>query len=136
CYEHGFRGVPALIRGDDHLIVFTNQFTHLLFEPNIGAELASLLDQRRRQVASENACEAADIVDVLFGVERRELTTELGKRIDDARRNAAETGVEGGKKPRGPTANDRYVSQFCVAHTYARYRENRSRMRCLESEVR
>src|SRR5687768_9974943 len=90
--EHGLRRITTLIGGDDVAIGVVNQLLHLLLEADVGTELFTLLDEIVREVAGEDAGEAADVVDVLLGVERGELTAELGKRVDNATGDAAESG--------------------------------------------
>jgi hypothetical protein len=57
---------------------------HLLLEHNVGAELRALLDEVGGQVPGQHAGQAADVVDVLLGVQRHQLAAEFRQRIDNA----------------------------------------------------
>src|SRR5690606_33580276 len=92
CDDHGAAEVAALVGGQDEVSVFPRQVLDLLAEANLGSELEALLDEVGGEVPGRDPREAADVVDVLLRVERRELAAEFGQRIDDARRHAAHAG--------------------------------------------
>jgi hypothetical protein len=73
------------------------------------AELRGLLRQRADEVLGEYLCEPAHVEDVLFRIQRGELSTGLRKRIDNLGRSAAHAGVKLGEEPGGPRTNYRDV---------------------------
>ena len=65
-----------------------------------GLELERLLGQRAHEILRQDLRKAADVEDVLLGIEGGELPAELRQRVDDLRRHAAHAGVEEGEEAR------------------------------------
>src|SRR5438094_7018447 len=72
-------------------------------------EAPRLLDERTHQILREHLRNAGHVEDVLLGIQRRELSTGVRKRVDDLRRHTAHTSVKKSEEPRGPSADDRNV---------------------------
>ena len=69
------------------------------------------------QVLAENLGEAADVEDVFFGIERRDLSAHVVQRVDQPAGGPAHAGVEGGEQSSGPGADDGEVLDVSiVAH--------------------
>src|SRR5690242_7043590 len=89
-------------------------------------EPARLHDQRSHEVFRQYLRYAGNVEDVLLGIQRRELSAGLRKRVDDLRRHLSHTGIKQSEKPRGPPANDRDVldvlnHQITIAASGAAY---------------
>ena len=106
------RRVGVQLRMHDVVVANPLEPPDLLLEPDICAELESLLDHAVPEVAREDAWQAAHVVDVLLGVQRHQLPAQLRQRIDDARSDAAHAGVECGEQAGRPAADDRDVACF------------------------
>ena len=57
-----------------------------------------------------------DVVDVLLGVDGRDLAAELAEALDDAHRAVAVPAVVGRRETHRPAADDRDVDDLVLAH--------------------
>src|SRR5262249_19774490 len=100
-----------------------NEVTILLLERHdalakmrLCSELSGLCRELTHEILREHTRETAHVEDQLLGIERLELSPELGQGVDDARRHATHAGVELGEQPSGSGANDRDVDELVRCH--------------------
>ncbi len=78
----------------------------LLVEHHLGLELHGLLDHVLGKVLRQNLRDAADVEDVLLGIEGGQLPAQLREGVDDATADPSEAGVEGPEEAGRPTPDD------------------------------
>ena len=66
----------------------------------------------KHEILRQHLRVARHVEDELLGIQRSELTTQLGKRVDDLGRRASHAGVEEREEARWPSADDRDVLHF------------------------
>src|SRR6185437_16002575 len=88
---------------------------HLLAEPDVGAVLEPLLRAELDERRPLDLRVAGDVVDVLLGVDRRDLAAELLEALDDPDRGVAVAGVVGGREAGRARAQDRDVDDAVSA---------------------
>lgn len=90
------------------------------FEGEMGAELDALLDHLVGEIFGEDFVKSGNVVDVLFGIESRELAAELGEGVDDSDRHPSQACVEAGEQAAGSASYDRNVNslQMLIFSTY------------------
>ena len=72
-------------------------------------ELRGLLRQCLDEIGASDRAEASDVVDLLLGVERCDLSADLVERVDHRNRQASEAGVVGAVQPDGAAAEHSHV---------------------------
>ena len=85
------------------------ELAHLLAQQKVGAVLEALLGAEVDERLALDLRMAGDVVDVLLGIDRRDLAAELLEAFEDADGRLAMPGVVGGREPDGPGADDRDV---------------------------
>ena len=115
--DHRARGEAVTLGRQHEMPILLGEPDHPLSEKRPRAELARLRGELDHQVLRENLREATDVEDVLLGIQRFQLSAELGQRVDDARGGAAHAGVELGEQSRRPAADD---GEVCDLVSYVR----------------
>ena len=88
---------------------------HALIAMHRRPELCGLLRERAHEVLGEYLWEPAHVEDVLFGIQRRQLSARLRKGVDDLGGSATHAGIKLGEEPGGPRPNYRDVP-YLVRH--------------------
>ena len=101
----------------NEVIVVPLECGHVLIKVRLEMELRRLFDERIHHVLGQNLGEAANVEDVLLGVERGELAAELGQGVNDAGRCPTHSRVKSGEQSGGTAADDSDVGYF-VSHLY------------------
>ena len=89
---------------------------HLLAQAHLGAVLEALLGAELDEPRAEDLRMAGDVVDVLLGVDRRDLAAELLQALDDPDGRVPVAGVVRGREPDGARSEDGDVDDAVLAH--------------------
>src|SRR5215207_3376265 len=105
---------------------------------DVGAELQSLFYAEVDELLTEDLRVARDVIDMLLGIDGRDLAAELAEALDDPDRRVSVARVVVGREPYRPRADDRDVAD-ALAHSGsdATPRQGKSRRRAsVRSRVR
>ena len=110
----GFAG-DGRLRDENEMIVLPFERGHVLVEMRFEMELRRLLNQSTDQILGQDFGEAADVEDVLLGIESSELPSELRQGVDYLGGRSPHTRIKSGEQPRRTAADDRDVD-YLVTH--------------------
>ena len=110
--------VRRLVCRDDNLAIDVFKGDALFFEADRWVILQRLLGKLTDQILRKDFSEPSNIVDVLFRIQRGELTTQLWKRIDDFGLHLPKPGIESTKEAGGAATDNCKVVEF-VFHSFA-----------------
>ena len=110
--------VRGLVCRDDNLAIDVFKRDALFFEADSWVILQRLLGKLTDQILRKDFSEPSNIVDVLFRIQRGELTTQLWKRIDDFGLHLPKPGIESTKEAGGAATDNCKVVEF-VFHSFA-----------------
>src|SRR5687767_6194614 len=85
------------------------QFEDLFAEADSGIVLQGLLDEPVGEVLGEDLWKAGDVVNVLFGIQGRELPAEDFERVNELDAHLPQARVESSEESGGPGSNDREI---------------------------
>jgi hypothetical protein len=98
------------------VIAFVRQRRDLLIQVHGLTKLRRLFPQVFHQITGQHLGKTANVEDVFFRIQGRELAAGLTQCVDHLRLRSSHARVEERKETRGPRANDRDVSYFVRLH--------------------
>ena len=114
----------ALVRGEDEDLLAVGadplEVLDLLAEVDVGPELEALLDAEVDERLALDLRVPGDVVDVLLGIDGRDLAAELSEALDDPHGAVAVPAVVGRSETHRPAADDRDVDDLVLAHAAPR----------------
>ncbi len=112
--DDGARG-EAVGFGDQHVVIVfllecDNTLTEVSRQPRFAMKLRRLLGEVFHQVFGEHLGITCHIEDVFFGIQRRELSTKFGERVNYLCRRATHAGIEQCEQPGRAATNNGDIS--------------------------
>ena len=93
----------------DEMLAVALEADHVLVEVTRLSKLCGLRLERLHEILGEHLRKAGDVEDVLLGIQRRELSTNLRERVEHLGRRAAHPTIKESEEARGPSAKNSYV---------------------------